>query len=219
MSTLLSVKIAAAAVVPQSLLHAVPADVAIGDSFHLLFVTRAIRDANSTVIGDFNLFVNAVANSAGIGPATAGIDWFAVASTPDVHARENALVQAPVYNMRGDLLASGFADMWDGALATAINYDERAEAITSFHLVWTGSRKDGTAYPARELGQFPTAEIGDLKLRDGRWLETSNASLLVETHMYALSESLVVVAEPTGIATAGIAVFGIAIRRRRRHLR
>ena len=189
-----------AARIPQALSHVVPGGLQPGDNFHLLFVSRDVRDAQSADIRDYNEFVNTVADSAGIGPTTSGVQWFAVASTPVVDARDNAVVQAPVYNLQGELLASDFADMWDGALASAVNYDEHALAIIPFHHVWTGSRSDGTAYSGRELGQFATAEIGDLKRSDGGWIETSNASPLVRFHLYGLSESLVVVLEPSALA-------------------
>jgi hypothetical protein len=219
LATVAAARPSLSAPVPPALSHAVPAGLQAGDRFHLLFVTRDGRNANSTDIADFNAFVNSAADSAGIGPATGSVDWFAVASTPAIHARDNAFVQAPVYNMQGELLASSFADMWDGALAAAVKFDEHATAIIPFHHVWTGSRKDGTAFPMRELGRIPTAEIGDLKLSNGNWLETSNAALLVEFHLYALSEPLVVVPEPAALAMIGCAIFGLVARRRPRRRR
>jgi hypothetical protein len=216
---MLSAEISLAAVVPISYSHFVPADLRVGDRFHLLFATRETRNADSAEIADFNAFVNTVADSANIGPTTAEINWFVVASSPNVHARDNAFVEAPVYNLQGELLAAGFADMWDGALATAIKYDEHASAIVSRHHVWTGSRSDGTTYSTRELGQFPSVGIGDLTVADGRWLEASNSHLLVEWHMYALSEPLIVVPEPTTLAIAGVALCRLFAFRRSRYLR
>lgn len=208
---LLPVRLCAAAFVPQSLAHAVPAPLSAGDRFHLLFVTRDVRSADSMDIAAFNSFVNAAADSAGIGPGTAGISWFAVASTPNVDARDNAIVQAPVYNMQGELLASGFADLWDGALAAAVKYDEHAQAINSFHHVWTGSGADGRGKAGRELGQFAAIVIGDLTVSDGRWLDASGSHLLVDWHVYALSEPLVVVPEPSSLWVIGGGLIGVVV--------
>ena len=191
-----------AAPVPPSLLHAVPAGLQAGDSFQLMFVSRTARDAQSANIGDYNEFVNAVADSAGIGPSSAGVIWFAVASTTAVDARDNATVHAPVYNMQGELLALNSADMWDGSLAHAVNYDEHAVEIISFHMAWTGSHRDGTGLTGRELGAFPSSEFGDLKRSDFGWIENSNGSPLVQHHLYALSEPLQVVPEPSTAALA-----------------
>jgi len=214
-----STKILEAAFVPQSLSHVVPTHLNAGDRFHLLFVTREVRNADSADIADFNSFVNAVADSAGIGPATAGIEWFAVASTPNVHARDNAFIQAPVYNLQGELLASGHSDMWDGALAAAVNYDEHAMAINMRHHVWTGSGTDGRGKAGRELGQIAAIVIGDLKLSDGHWLDSSGSHILVDWHLYALSEPLVMVPEPSTLLVICSAMIGVIVVGRSRRPR
>jgi hypothetical protein len=207
-----------AAPIPPVLSDATPPGLQAGDRFQLLFVTRDVRDADSSDIADFNAFVNSVADSAGIGPAAADVHWFVVASTADVDARDNALVQAPVYNMQGELLAADYADMWDGALAHAVNYDEQRAAILPFHFVWTGSRSDGTGFPGRELGGFPTVESADLKRSDPGWIANSNGSPLVELHLYALSEPLFVVPEPSTLAIQSSAMLGLlaVVKYRRR---
>jgi hypothetical protein len=191
-----------AAPVPPSLSHAVPAGFQAGDTFQLLFVSRTVRNAQSTNIDDYNEFVNTVADSAGIGPSSTGVSWFAVASTMAVDGRDNAAVHAPIYNMQGELLALDAADMWDGSLTHAVNYDEHAVEIISFHMAWTGSRRDGTALTGRELGAFPSSEFGDLKRSDFGWIENSNGSPAVQHHLYALSEPLQVVPEPSVVALA-----------------
>lgn len=210
-------KSSSAAVLPQALSHAVPPGLNAGDRFHLLFVTRDLRNADSADISEFNDFVSIVADSAGIGPTTAGIRWFAVASTPTINARDNAFVQAPVYNMQGETLATGFDDMWDGTLSSAVNYDEYSTAIIPRHHVWTGSRSDGTGKAGQELGQIAAIVIGDLKLSDGRWLDASASHILVDWHLYALSEPLTMVPEPSMLVTIGGAIAGvIAVWRSRR---
>ncbi len=87
---------------PGAALHAdtvfVPPGLSGGDMYQLVFVTNGTRDGLSDDITDCNAFVNAEAalNSSKTG-SDIGVDWFAIASTPTIHARDNALVSVPVY--------------------------------------------------------------------------------------------------------------------------
>jgi hypothetical protein len=134
-----------------------------GQSFQLVFVssTRTARDPldgtvdgiDSTTIADWNNYVNTVASTSTLA-GISSLTWSAIVSVSDgtttVHARDNALVSAPVYRTDGALFASGFDDMWDGsAIPVAILYDESGALINTAggsgtgRLAWTGSTSAG----------------------------------------------------------------------------
>ena len=107
----------------------VPAGLQPGDMYHLAFVTAGARDATSTMIGDYNVFVRSQAamNSALTG-TDMGVMYNAIASTSDDIARVNALVAAPVYLLDGTKIADGFDDMWDGDIDANFQVDQYAMA-------------------------------------------------------------------------------------------
>ena len=64
--------------------------------YHLVLVTEGTRDATSSDIADYNAFVQAEAERDGAVTQNFGIDWFVIASTATVHARDagNVLLMA-----------------------------------------------------------------------------------------------------------------------------
>lgn len=81
---------------------------------HLMFTTQVRINVNTSDIEVYNTFVN---DQADFSELTDDATWFAIPSTTSVDARENAFVEVPVYRIDVILLASDFADMWDGSLA------------------------------------------------------------------------------------------------------
>ena len=68
-------------------------------------------------------------------------------------ARDNALVVGPVYNLGGALIATDFADMWDGSLLAPIRFNESGDAIPGVGApVWTGSLESGHSSEILHLG-------------------------------------------------------------------
>ena len=95
-----------------------------GDTYHLAFVTSGTRDATSTDIADYNTFVQNEAQRAGAITKDWGIQWFAIGSTATKNAHDNAEVRAPVYMLDGTQIATGYFDMWDGALLHDLNMNQ-----------------------------------------------------------------------------------------------
>ena len=134
----------------------IPPGLGAGDSFHLVFATSndRRRDGMSGDIQDYNGFVQDAANMAGIGESE-GVSWFAIASTADVNAKENAIVSAPVFTTRGyttdntqmEMVALGAEDMWDGSIEHNIDWDEFGELV--LFDTWTGSLPNGLAVQLR----------------------------------------------------------------------
>ena len=104
----------------------VPADLNPGDPYHLVFVTQGMRDGTSAAIADYDAFVNA---EAALNPSVTGtgVQWYAIASTASVSARDHAVVGAnvPVYLLDGTTkIADGYADIWDGSIDSTIDVDQ-----------------------------------------------------------------------------------------------
>lgn len=138
-------------------------------------------------------------------------------------------MEAPVYRMDGVLLANGFADMWDGSLATTPNrdqFDGQAGSTPGNSRVFKGSDPSGVASTSfgGPLGSVRVT-TGRFIASDGLWIESgftfgggipSNPNSL-----YALSEKLTVpifAPEPSTIALVGAGLAGrgiVAVRRRK----
>ena len=131
-------------------------DIAIGDSFRLLFVTSTgTYQATSPDIGVYNTFVQEQANVlTGTGaPIAAFKDEFrALISTGDVDARDNSATNrvtasdqdAPIYWLDGGKIEdnyAGFYFTWDSAVPTNQDGDTFDK---NFVHVWTGSDVAGT---------------------------------------------------------------------------
>jgi len=182
------------------------------DKYHLVFVTDGSRDALSSDIADYNLFVNgqAAMNSALTG-TDMGVEWFAIASTETTQARDNAVVGAgvPVYMLDGTTkVADGFGDKWDGTLDAQINLNQFPATISTS--VWTGSTVSGGSPPVGTGGPLGTSfpALGDAGNASDGWITSSSLTSTGEFRLYALSEQLVVVPEPS---TCGLLLIGCGV--------
>ena len=198
----------------------VPPSLSPGDKYHLVFVTSTTRNATSTNILDYNAFVQAAADNAGIGSGD-GVDWFAIGSTQTVAAKVNALIGATnlVFLLNGTTkVADGFTDMWDKTLDNKINRTELGATYSG--AVWNGSRDDGAIpdWGSEWLGDVQ-AVVGNANAINMNWLDNGaqvRANLLP---MYALSEELTVptVPEPGTMGLLGLASGALLLRRRRKN--
>lgn len=182
-----------------------------GDTYQLAFVTGdTVRDATSVDIGDYNLFVQTAANTALIGTGSVlGIDitWSAIASTPTVHAKDNAVVVGPVYNLADAIIAMGFADMWDGALLEGIG--EADGSSGSGAPVWTGtpSNLGGESTLFGSLGGIGNPLQGTAGSSTTNWISSGTANPAEQHQLYGLSSTLTVPPAPVPIPGAAL-LFG-----------
>jgi hypothetical protein len=125
-----------------------PSDLAPGSTYFLTFVTAGIRDALSSNIADYDAFVTAEANSDPL-LAALGVPWMVIGSTPTVDAITHIGVTGPIYNLAGQLVATGETDLFDGnpgtpitqAIAAPIAYDQHGSQLVTG--VWTGTNSAG----------------------------------------------------------------------------
>ena len=122
-----------------------------GDSYRLAFVTSGGRDAQSTDIADYNMFVSTAANNV---PELAALDtrWFEIASTDSVDARDNTGTappgDVPVFLLNDTMLAFSYGDLWDWSMAVPWDVTELGATATGSNVVWTGTGGFGTAEEA-----------------------------------------------------------------------
>ena len=200
----------------------VPAGLNDGDQYQLIFVTADPSGATDFDISAYDAFVQAQAaeNSALTG-TDVGVVYNVVGSTYGLNARDHALIEAPVYNLFGQLIATGFADMWDNDTVSNffdfyVQYDQFGHEIQQGN-VWTGTLADGTASATDFLGA-PTPVFGQLERRDSKWVEAGNITTNTEPYrLYGLSQVLTynAVPEPSSLALCLLGALGLlAVRRR-----
>jgi len=119
-----------------------PSSLSPGSQYRLAFVTGTFKFSTFTDIGEYNAFVDGVAN--GVGSQIAGLStWKAIASTASVAAIDNTLTDAgspsyPIYNLSGEEVAITNADLWDGTLLHPMNVTEAAGCSTGMQRLGPG---------------------------------------------------------------------------------
>jgi hypothetical protein len=104
-------------------------------TFHYLFASSAIYQGNLGGISGADAKCQALATGAGL----AGT-YVSLVSTSATFANR-VTVSGYVYNRRGLLLATSKADLFDGTLTNAVDYDEYGSYVTG--KAWTGSTAGG----------------------------------------------------------------------------
>lgn len=186
-----------------------PADLNPGDTYQIAFVTSTTTSAIDTNVQYYKDFVNSAADQ---NPELGKLIFNPIISTIGTNARDNAVVNGPVYNTIGQRVADGYTDMWDGQISAPILYDENGDRYNSD--AWTGSWYDGTKHPNWPVGNSnPTCgwtyHTGSYWINYGRH---PNAWLYP---LYALSEPVAVVPIPPTLWLFASGVAGIGLLRRR----
>lgn len=175
-----------------------------GDTYQLTFVTSNETAATSADIADYDAFVQTAAAAAGM----SSIAWHVIGSTLAVDANAHALVSAPVYNMNGELVATGYADFWDGTHQSTMRYTEFNAIRTGNNNAWTGTLANGTSGGAGDALGEATPWWGEIGLLSGgAWTQRAGNTNTVLYAVYALSAPITV-PEPAAawlLAAAGAA--------------
>jgi PEP-CTERM motif len=181
-----------------------PTGLAPGAKFRYIFLTNGTTTATSTAIGDYNSFVNGDANNATYNGNV--VDWRAVGSTSTMDARVNVGgydTLVPVYLVNGTKVAdnltttAGGVGLWGGSIKT--NVDVKIDGLISDREVFTGSSSDGLKQASHYLGHnVPDwyAQTG-LSYNKTYWIDGSFSGVSLDNPMYAVSQELTVVPEPS----------------------
>ena len=196
----------------------VPPTLSPGDNYHLVFITDGVRDATSSLVNDYNTFVNLqAALNPGVTGTSVGVQYRAIVSTTATAANVNAPVSAPVYNLNGDKIADNFTDMWDGTIDNPIAYNQFVATVFPPD-IWTGSQTSGQPFIGNELG-LTNPRTGRSDLAAGTWISETTSVSTFNSRIYGLSQQLTVVPEPSVSTLATLAAITvIGQRRRKQHL-
>lgn len=112
-----------------------------GDSYRILVVTQAMRDATSANIADYDAFVQADVAASPL--ASISTNWRALASTPGVEAYAHTETDpnnqgVPVYLPNGIKITDDYNDLWDGNIQNAPNITTMGNAPANDR-IWTGT--------------------------------------------------------------------------------
>ncbi len=206
-----------------------PATLSPGDTFHWVFVTSTTGDAFDSNISTYNNRVNSAAdNLPDAGNDVLGvsgvsflrdINWFAIASTATVDARDNiGDPTSPIYRFDDALVADNEADLWDESIDNAINTTEMMTTVgeRSEH-VWTGTHYNGERDSLRPLGGDPDWVRHGRVVAHSGWVKYGSVHPKYGGRLYAISEELTVVPVPGAalLGFIGLATSAHVLRRRR----
>ena len=202
-----------------------------GDTYRLAFVTSGTTVATSTDIATYNAFVQSAASGSSAFANLGSVTWKAIASTATTNVKDNTSTASGVgesifllnsTSSASTVFADNYADLWDGnAQQGRLRYTENGDLRQgnypntsiwgSWTAVWTGS--DGAGSTNSALG-ISSPRHGLVNAEQQFWMSRSTAANSTELPLYALSEVLTVVPEPSTLGL--IALSGLVLLRRRR---
>ena len=210
-----------ASAAPAMAIVTVPPDLSVGAQYRLAFVTSTARNASSSDIADYNLFVTMAANRVPELNAL-GTTWTAIGSTATVDARDNtgtnpSSTGVPIYRLDSNRIANHNADLWNTFIQTAIDIDEHGNPTRQS--VWTGTRSDGTRYITRTLGSSSSVtETGLSNRHSSIWVEFFPGARQLQLPLYAISAELTApIPIPATFYLFGTAIAGLLGVGWRRH--
>jgi PKD repeat protein len=177
-----------------------PSDLNPGDQYHVVFITDDSQsDGTSGDIADYNAYVQDQAEWPSALTENWCVQWFAIASTEAVEAKNNVPVDsAPVYlfGSQGSAIrvADDAADLWDGSIQNTISTDQ-FNGQNGGDNVWTGTASDGTGFPDRVMGTTSPRTGWSGAFTDGEWVSFGISPGSTLYQLYAVSEVLTVPAE------------------------
>ena len=192
-----------------------------GSLYQLIFATAEQRDATSTDIADYNTFVS---QQAALSSKLPHVTWSAVASTSTVDAKDNAVTytDVPIYNTRGELIASGTAELWSGSIQNPVGYDQYGlkPSAPEWTFPYTGTNTSGASAGSHACMGGTNPEVGQSDKQTGLWISGGSVvSSQKNLALYALSSRITAlgVPEPSTLTLClTLGGMGLIVARRRR---
>lgn len=190
----------------------IPAGLNEGDQFRVVFVSSAVRDASSSNIADYDLFITNLAVAAGLDTYFGTpVTWQVLGSTSAVSAISRVPLTSPsIYRLDGVKVANSGTDLWDGSIDAPIRITETGGLPVNIQ-TWTGTDP---------FGQPGGTPLGDTRVWEGVNTQTNKAWTAVQAgsmtlssnHLYGISNVLTVSAaipEPTSLTLVLVGIAGL----------
>lgn len=118
--------------------------------------------------------------------------WMAVLSDAKVSAKDRLTIDMPVVNTKGELLAAGADELWDGNLATAVRYDERGDFVGGA-AVWSATNPNGSAAVGDACGSWTNQNnsqvmLGSASASDAKWIAANQGYCSEKAALYCLEQ-------------------------------
>lgn len=203
------------------------ADLAPGSHYRLVFESITTTDATSSDVSTYNSIVQGDASAAGLGTS-----WSAIVSTDTTNAIDNiactpSCSSDPIFLVTGSEVAASTADLFSGAILTAINVAADGSAAGNGY-IWTGTNSSGTeaSYTSNDTTTFyglgdSATELGGSVGGSPYGIDSGYAfDSGIEASLFAISGDLVVPApEPISASLLAVGAAATALTRRRRRTR
>ena len=119
-----------------------PGNTGIIPTDHLVFVSRATFTGKMGGLTGADTLCKTAATAAGYGGA-----WKAILSDETTNAKTRLVFTKPIKNTKGTLIANTAAELWSGAIANPILFDEKALEVSRNNFdffAWSGTYENGT---------------------------------------------------------------------------
>jgi hypothetical protein len=190
--------------------QSVNAQVMLAHSYRVAFVTEGTMMPTSADIATYDAFVTTQASNSATLTAL-NTNWRVIGSTVGVDAIVHTgtdSVGVPIFNTAGRLVATNYADLWDGSLINPIKFDQGGKVVTE--RTFTGTAPNGTAIIGQTLGDAGhRVRFGEPGSTNSNWMGYDWLGDGNSLHYYAISD---VVPEPASLSLLGLV--GIALLRR-----
>ena len=184
-----------------------------GTVYYFTFVTSTESTATSANISDYDAFVQAAADAAGIG-SSIGVSWKAIVSTPTANAIDH------IGTLNGDILYLSGGIITTGGTAALFNNFVGLGSGTELNndppsgLIWTGTQANGigSAFPMGSASSLTTFGLWNTT-QPGGWLDDDPFPPIASGQEYpirAFSSPFVFVPTPEP-STVSLCVIGFAI--------
>jgi hypothetical protein len=162
---------------------------AVGDTYHVAFVTSGTRDATDPDIATYHTFVSNAATAAGV----AGGTWYCIGQSYNQPTRNT---NAPPMNTTNGIFLFNGAKLADDG-ADLSNGPDVFFNITETGGEWNGNVATGSTRKFGDPGQT-NIEHGNSNRTDAAWWQVFNGAKTAQWHFYAISAPLTLQAAGTG---------------------
>jgi cysteine-rich repeat protein len=165
--------------------------------YRYVFVTSGVYSGG--VNGNVSFYDGKCKTLAAANLVLANRTFVAWVSTTKEHAKDRIGSSSVPYRLTDGVtvVANDTQDLLDGALAAAIQRDEKNNPVAS-SLVWTGTLEDGTLAPVNcvdwTLILNNTGVLGDAKMKDAKWTNSPFRGTVMDCfnqrHIYCVEKPM-----------------------------